>query len=188
MMLCACCMQLSQIWPEIPAMSTSTSLLLLPQKEHFTTLLSVSAIVFTYQRFEKSDCLGFLSNTSSIMPYSLASPAVIQKSRSLSSLTFSYVCPECSAMMSYSSFFTLMISLAVISMSEAWPWAPPRGWWIMMRECFSAVLLPCAPAHKRTAPMDAAMPVQMVATSGEMYCMVSYTPRPAYTDPPGEFR
>ena len=33
--------------------------------------------------------------------------------------------------------------------------------------------------------MEAATPMQMVAMSGLTYCMVSYTPSPAYTLPPG---
>ena len=33
--------------------------------------------------------------------------------------------------------------------------------------------LPCAPAASRKAPMDAAMPMQMVDTSHLMNCMVS---------------
>ena len=33
--------------------------------------------------------------------------------------------------------------------------------------------------------MEAAMPMQMVETSGLMYCMVSYIARPAVTTPPG---
>ena len=33
------------------------------------------------------------------------------------------------------------ISRAWISMSVAWPWKPPEGWWIMIREFGSAVAL-----------------------------------------------
>ena len=66
-----------------------------------------------------------------------------------------------------------MISRAVISISEACPWAPPIGWWIMIRECCKAERLPFVPAVISTAPMDAAIPVQMVATSHCMYCIVS---------------
>ena len=47
------------------------------------------------------------------------------------------------------------------------------GWWIMMREWGSAERLPLVPAHINTAAIEAAMPVQMVATSGLMNCMVS---------------
>ena len=39
--------------------------------------------------------------------------------------------PKC-CMGHYQNFLT-MISLAWISMSAAWPWAPPNGWWIMIR-------------------------------------------------------
>ena len=55
-----------------------------------------------------------------------------------------------------------------------------------MRECFNAERFPLAPAHNKTAAIEAAMPVQIVATSGLMNCIVSYIPKPAYTDPPGE--
>ena len=33
--------------------------------------------------------------------------------------------------------------------------------------------------------MDAATPVQIVTTSDEINCIVSYIPNPAYTEPPG---
>ena len=66
-----------------------------------------------------------------------------------------------------------MISRAVISMSEAWPCAPPRGWWIMTRLWGKAERLPSAPATRSTAAMEAAMPVQMVATGLWMNCIVS---------------
>ena len=39
---------------------------------------------------------------------------------------------------------------------------------------------------KSIAAIEAAMPVQMVATSLDTYCIVSYIPSPAYTEPPGE--
>ena len=38
---------------------------------------------------------------------------------------------------------------------------------------FKFDLLPWAPAQRSTEPIDAAIPVQMVATSGSMICMVS---------------
>ena len=58
-------------------------------------------------------------------------------------------------------------------MSVAWPWTPPSGWWIMMREFGRAKRLPLAPAASRTAPIDAAWPMQIVATSRRTYCIVS---------------
>ena len=42
-----------------------------------------------------------------------------------------------------------------------------------MRELASAERLPAAPAASRTAPMLAACPMQIVATSLVMYCIVS---------------
>jgi hypothetical protein len=65
------------------------------------------------------------------------------------------------------------ISLAWISMSAAWPCAPPSGWWIMMRALGSDLRLPLAPAPSRNAPMDAAMPKHTVDTSQGMNCIVS---------------
>ena len=58
-------------------------------------------------------------------------------------------------------------------MSVACPWLPPSGWWIMMRECGSAERLPFAPAASSRAAMLAACPMQIVATSGLMNCIVS---------------
>jgi hypothetical protein len=58
-------------------------------------------------------------------------------------------------------------------MFVAWPWAPPIGWWIMMREFGSVVRLPLAPAARSTAAMLAAMPMHVQATSASMYCMQS---------------
>jgi hypothetical protein len=53
-----------------------------------------------------------------------------------------------------------MISLAWISMSTAWPEAPPSGWWIMIRELGMLYRLPGVPAPSRNAPMEAARPKQ----------------------------
>ncbi len=58
-------------------------------------------------------------------------------------------------------------------MSAAWPWKPPRGWWIMTRACGRQKRLPLAPEASSTAPMLAAWPTQIVLTSGLMNCMVS---------------
>jgi hypothetical protein len=58
-------------------------------------------------------------------------------------------------------------------MSDAWPWKPPSGWWIIMRECGRQKRLPLAPPASRRAPMLAAWPMQIVLTSGLMNCMVS---------------
>ena len=48
--------------------------------------------------------------------------------------------------------------LTWISISAAWPWAPPRGWWIMMRLLGRARRLPLAPAPNKNAPIEAAIP------------------------------
>ena len=79
-----------------------------------------------------------------------------------------------------------MISLAWISMSEAWPENPPEGWWIMTRELGRQKRLPLAPAASSSEPIEAAMPMQTVDTSERMYCIVSYIARPEVTTPPGE--
>ena len=50
-----------------------------------------------------------------------------------------------------------------------------------------AMRFPFAPDESRNAPIEAAMPMQMVETSGLMYCMVSYMARPEVTLPPGLF-
>ncbi|MNP64917.1 hypothetical protein D3C76_1604600 [compost metagenome] len=44
-----------------------------------------------------------------------------------------------------------------------------------------------APAVNRNAPIEAAIPTQIVDTSGLMYCIVSYIAIPAVMDPPGLF-
>jgi hypothetical protein len=74
--------------------------------------------------------------------------------------------------------------LTWISMSTACPLAPPRGWWIMMRELGMLYLLPFLPAPKRNAPIEAARPKQYVDTSDRHRLMASYMPSPAVTDPP----
>ena len=58
-------------------------------------------------------------------------------------------------------------------MSEAWPWKPPIGWWIITRELGRQKRLPLAPAASSSAPMLAACPMHSVETSGLMNCMVS---------------
>jgi hypothetical protein len=58
-------------------------------------------------------------------------------------------------------------------MSVAWPCTPARGWWIMIREWGNANRLPLAPAHRSSAPIDAACPMQIVETAGLTYCIVS---------------
>ena len=50
----------------------------------------------------------------------------------------------------------------------------------------SAYLFPFAPLVRRIAPILAAIPTQIVETSGLTYCIVSYIANPALTEPPGE--
>ena len=59
------------------------------------------------------------------------------------------------------------------SMSEALPWKPPEGWWTMMRALGREIRGPGSPAISRNEPMEAAKPMQVVATGLLMYCMVS---------------
>ena len=66
------------------------------------------------------------------------------------------------------------ISRARISMSVAWPSKPGvEPWWIMILAFGSDERLPAAPPARRIAPIDIAMPKQIVATSGLMNCIVS---------------
>ncbi len=46
--------------------------------------------------------------------------------------------PRVLARISFMRSRSFRISRAWISMSVAWPWTPPRGWWIMTRELGSA--------------------------------------------------
>ena len=46
----------------------------------------------------------------------------------------------------------LRICSASIRMSSAWPRAPPIGWWIMTRECGSAMRFPFSPAPRMNEP------------------------------------
>ena len=60
-------------------------------------------------------------------------------------------------------------SRARISMSVAWPWKPDvQPWWIITLLLGSAIRLPCVPPASRIAPIDMAMPKQIVETSGRM--------------------
>ena len=58
-------------------------------------------------------------------------------------------------------------------MSVACPWAPPEGWWIMIRALGSANRLPLSPAISSSEPAEAAWPNTRVEISGRTYCMVS---------------
>ncbi len=58
-------------------------------------------------------------------------------------------------------------------MSEAWPWKLEETWWIRIFAFGSESRLPGAPPDSSSAPIDIAMPTQIVCTSGLMYCIVS---------------
>ena len=66
-----------------------------------------------------------------------------------------------------------MISLAWISMSVACPWKAELTWWIRIFELGSDMRLPSAPPARRSAPIDMAIPTQIVCTSGLMNWIVS---------------
>ena len=59
------------------------------------------------------------------------------------------------------------------------PCPPPEGWWIIILELGSDLLLPLVPAERRKAPIEAAIPKQTVLTSHGIYCIVSKMARPA---------
>ena len=58
-------------------------------------------------------------------------------------------------------------------MSVAWPWKLEETWWIRIFALGSAMRLPSAPPASSSAPIDIAMPTQIVCTSGLMNCIVS---------------
>ena len=95
-----------------------------------------------------------------MMPYSRASSALMKKSRSMSFMIFLRFWPVCLARAAARLSLRRWISLNEISMSEAYPWAPPEGWWIMIRALGRANRLPLVPAASRWAPMLAAWPTQ----------------------------
>ena len=58
-------------------------------------------------------------------------------------------------------------------MSVDWPSKPPEGWWMRIFEFGRAIRLPSAPPASSSAPIDIAMPKQIVWTSGFTYCIAS---------------
>ena len=58
-------------------------------------------------------------------------------------------------------------------MSVDWPSKPADGWWMRMRLLGSDMRLPAAPAVSSSEPIDIAMPMHIVATSGLTNCIVS---------------
>ncbi len=71
-------------------------------------------------------------------------------------------------------------------MSASVPPTPADGWCIMIRACGSAERLPGVPADSRNCPIDAAMPIAVVATSHGIRFIVSKMAMPSVTEPPGE--
>jgi len=67
--------------------------------------------------------------------------------------------------------FVRVLRLIAHGAARAWPEAPPRGWWIMMRALGMEYRLPLVPAPSRKAPMDAASPKQYVWTSHRHICV-----------------
>src|SRR5699024_7591876 len=94
-----------------------------------------------------------------MMPYSSASSAVNQWSRSLSLRICSSDLPVCWAVSSAICFFMCRISSAWILMSVAVPPMPPSGWCMRMRACGVAKRLPGVPEDSRNCPIEAAMPI-----------------------------
>src|SRR5258708_24455128 len=111
------------------------------------------------QETEPSEGTWFaLRVTWSTKPYSLASSAVNQRSRSESRSIWSIVWPVWKAIRSASVFLTNSICSAWIRMSVAVPPMPPDGWCIMIRPCGSAYRLPRAPPPTTNSPPPSAMP------------------------------
>ena len=73
--------------------------------------------------------------TLSTNPYSRASGAVNQRSRSESAVICSTDLPVCSAISSASTVFMCRISWALMRTSVAVPPMPPDGWCIITRAC-----------------------------------------------------
>src|SRR3954449_7200514 len=97
--------------------------------------------------------------TWSTKPYSRASCAVNQRSRSESLLICSTGWPVWNACSSLSSRLVRRNRSAWIAMSEAVPPTPAEGWCIMIRACGKAYRLPLVPAVSRNWPIEAARPM-----------------------------
>src|SRR4051795_5758366 len=100
-----------------------------------------------------------LLTTWSTNPYSRASCAVNQRSRSESLLICSTDWPVWKACSSLSSRLVRRNRSAWIAMSDAVPPTPADGWCIMIRACGRAYRLPLVPAVSRNWPIEAARPM-----------------------------
>jgi hypothetical protein len=58
-------------------------------------------------------------------------------------------------------------------MSDACPWKPPMGWWIITREFGRTNACPSHPAAEQESPHAGRLPMHSVETSGLMNCIVS---------------
>src|SRR5262249_15517617 len=92
-------------------------------------------------------------------PYSRASGAVNQRSRSESAMMRSTDWPVNSALSRNISCLMTANCSAWIAMSAALPVTPPSGWCIRILACGSAKRLPLVPAASRNSPIEAAMPM-----------------------------
>jgi hypothetical protein len=64
-------------------------------------------------------------------------------------------------------------------MSAGVPRKPPEPWWIITFELGRRKRLPAAPPASSRAPIDIAIPMQYVCTSGFTNCIASYIAIPA---------
>ena len=120
--------------------------------------------------------VGLLSSvikTSSMRPYSLASPAIMKLSRSVSCLILSTGWPVCLASSSLSVSRVLQdllgVDLDVRRLAlEAAERLVDHDARVRQR-----VALALGAGREQEAPIDAAWPMQIVATSQRTYCMVS---------------
>ena len=95
-------------------------------------------------------------------------------SRCVSAWTWSTVRPVSRAISSSIRRWSARISRARISTSVAWPSKPlVCPWWIMILALGSAIRFPFAPPARSVAPIDIAIPKQIVATSQRTYCIAS---------------
>ncbi len=120
-----------------------------------------------------------------MIPYATASSALNQKSRVASFSTTSAGFPQKSPKSSNKILLTFSHSTKLILASWMLPPAPPDVWCNIVLENLSDERLPLVPAPSNTEPIDAAIPVLIVAISDLMYCITSTIDNPDFTEPPG---
>ena len=81
-----------------------------------------------------------------------------------------------------------VFSHSTIEIRASWifPSNPPLDWCNIVRENLNDDLIPFVPAPNNTDPIDAAIPVLIVAIGAVIYSITSTILNPALTDPPGE--